>query len=122
MITMITIFTGNCFYDYYFLCLFSALLSVLLSGILLSFMFYSQAVGNNDRTGCIPGNIQSCTPHIKDPVYASTPATRATPSMGSPTEASTMASITMPAPGTPAVPIEASVAVTTMEAIWVRER
>ena len=44
------------------------------------------------------------------------------PSMGRPTLWSTMASMTMPAPGTPAVPMEASVAVSTMVTISPRDR
>lgn len=52
----------------------------------------------------------------------STPATRAIPSIGSPTLVRTIASITMPAPGTPAVPIEASVAVSTIVIICANVR
>ena len=47
----------------------------------------------------------------------STPATSAIPSTGSPTEVRTIASMTIPAPGTPAVPMEASVAVSTIVSI-----
>ena len=48
----------------------------------------------------------------------STPIMRPMPATGSPTLSRTMANIIGPAPETPAVPMDASVAVRTMDTIW----
>ena len=63
----------------------------------------------------VTGDVNAGTRHIKDTVDT---GDKAEPSSGRPTAVKIMVSMMKPAPGTPAVPIDASVPVSTMVSIW----
>ena len=80
-----------------------------LSGFFLSFQ-----VRNNHCAGSITSDVYSGTSHIKDTVNT---GNKCDTIYRKSYRIRTIASMTIPAPGTPAVPMEASVAVSTIVSI-----